>query len=106
MTTQLVGNLIRVYVASRKQESSTLRSIVRLLGWTIVALLTWWQGVVDAEQIVLVIAGSESFAALIGAFFPDKLARHDRQNPIPSDTDSHSHAVSDVETPNNNGFNG
>jgi hypothetical protein len=71
----LIRHFTRVYAASRRQETSTLRNVVRLLGWALVGGLTWWQGDLNAEQVAAVIMVTESLAAAMGAFLPDQIKK-------------------------------
>lgn len=64
--------LWRIDVAARKQEASTAVALVRLLGWGVAMGLWWWLGALTDEQVLLVIAGVESVAALLRAVLPDR----------------------------------
>ncbi|MDG4552867.1 MAG: hypothetical protein P9E24_01260 [Candidatus Competibacter sp.] len=64
--------LLKIDVAARKQEASTAVAIVRLLGWSGAIGLWWWLGALNDEQVLLLIAGVESVAALARAVLPDR----------------------------------
>lgn len=82
MSKPVVLNLLKVYFASRAQESSSARNWVRLIGWALVGGLTWYQGGIEAEEMVLILGAAESLAALIGGFLPDIWGRRKHENSV------------------------